>query len=164
MQLFMETPGCQRVVINYCIDSRENRMVCEEGEALCVNCAGQVRRQVRVLNDVVIDDETLVKLSPHTLVKSQTSVQEEEQKPREEIVTQKRSKRRRIVSIMLGCQPQHQSETEVSGEQEEFSQAEFTLPSTIGLDTLSGTIPAVQEERGQTSGTSTISPFKMKER
>jgi hypothetical protein len=44
MQSFMETPGCRRVIINYGMDGRENRIVCKAGEALCSNYIGRIRQ------------------------------------------------------------------------------------------------------------------------
>jgi superfamily II DNA helicase RecQ len=149
MQSFVETPGCRRVIIDHSMDGRENRMVCEEGEALCGNCVESVRRHTKDPKDPDHEDDpdmTLVEASPQTSQESKAEkedqsnnaeggTEKDQQKEEQgERGTENRRKRARVVSIVPGRPP--------------------PPPSTA-------TVPPTQD---QGSSKSHVSPFQIKER
>jgi superfamily II DNA helicase RecQ len=177
MQSFVETPGCRRVILDYVMDGREDRIACEEGEEMCDICEGRMRRQTRVTDQAINRDETLVQSRSQTfvgssqmLVASQRQVEEQEEirkegeadneetgQPEREFEEEEeddytregRGKRRRVISIIPGRPRPVQSETDVNEEQEEVSVM---------------IMKKVRSQQEQTEPVSMIRPFEREER
>jgi superfamily II DNA helicase RecQ len=140
MRSFVETPGCRRVIIDHSMDGRENRMVCEVGEALCGNCVEGVRRHTKDPDHEVDQDMTLVETSPQTRQERQAEKEDqsnnteggtEKKEEQEEREAEKGRKRARVVSIVPGRPPAPPFTVTVSPTQEQGSTESHVSPFQI---------------------------------